>query len=113
MADPQQPASGASADLESKEIWGDEADQLDEEIMKVQQASRLQQCFALRGWSWECGCCSSEDCVGNDRDFLRFLILDSGCVYTLDGYDLYLGCAAFLFQIKSYRLCSCITRSRK
>lgn len=47
MADPQPPAApadappadaaaaAATADLESKEIWGDEADQLDEEIMKV------------------------------------------------------------------------------
>jgi len=35
MADPQPPAAAAAADLESKEIWGDEADQLDEEIMKV------------------------------------------------------------------------------
>lgn len=52
MADPEPPASGAAADLESKEIWGDEADQLDEEIMKVQalvRSSRLQQqCFAFR-----------------------------------------------------------------
>lgn len=44
MADPPQApvppsegaaAAAATADLESKEIWGDEADQLDEEIMKV------------------------------------------------------------------------------
>lgn len=35
MADPEPSAPGAAADLESKEIWGDEADQLDEEIMKV------------------------------------------------------------------------------
>lgn len=38
MADPPQapaPAAAATADLESKEIWGDEAEQLDEEIMKV------------------------------------------------------------------------------
>ncbi|CAM9204659.1 unnamed protein product, partial [Ectocarpus sp. 8 AP-2014] len=41
MADPQPPsadaapAAAATADLESKEIWGDEADQLDEEIMKM------------------------------------------------------------------------------
>lgn len=49
MADPEPPAPGAAADLESKEIWGDEADQLDEEIMKVLVcSSRLQQCFASR-----------------------------------------------------------------
>ena len=28
-------ANATAAELESKEIWGDEADQLDEEIMKV------------------------------------------------------------------------------
>lgn len=40
MADPPatpDAAGGATADLESKEIWGDEADQLDEEIMKVRR----------------------------------------------------------------------------
>lgn len=40
MADSQPPATAAPAaaatDLESKEIWGDEADQLDEEVMKVE-----------------------------------------------------------------------------
>lgn len=40
MADSQPPATAAPAaaatDLESKEIWGDEADQLDEDIMKVE-----------------------------------------------------------------------------
>lgn len=35
MADSQPPPPAANADLESKEIWGDDADQLDEEIMKV------------------------------------------------------------------------------
>lgn len=82
MADPQPPASGASADLESKEIWGDEADQLDEEIMKVQQARRLQQhCFTLCGWSWEGGCCSSEEgSVGNAHDVAFCFILNAGCV---------------------------------
>lgn len=38
MADPPQAsaaANAATADLESKEIWGEEADQLDEEVMKV------------------------------------------------------------------------------
>lgn len=37
MAEPPAAAGAAvaTADLESKEIWGDEADQLDEEIMKV------------------------------------------------------------------------------
>lgn len=43
MADAQPPAdpaalahpAAATVDLESKEIWGDEAEQLDEEIMKV------------------------------------------------------------------------------
>lgn len=30
-----QAAKAAATDLESNEIWGDEADQLDEEIMKV------------------------------------------------------------------------------
>lgn len=38
MADPPAaPGADATADLESKEIWGDEADQLDEEIMKVRR----------------------------------------------------------------------------
>lgn len=47
MADPQPPsadaapAAAATADLESKEIWGDEADQLDEEIMKVRTVLKL------------------------------------------------------------------------
>lgn len=40
MADSQPPATAApvaaATDLESKEIWGDEADQLDEEVMKVE-----------------------------------------------------------------------------
>lgn len=38
MADPPgAPAGGTAtaADLESKEIWGDDADQLDDEVMKV------------------------------------------------------------------------------
>lgn len=39
MADqpPEAPAA-ATADLESKEIWGDDADQLDDEIAQVRKA---------------------------------------------------------------------------
>lgn len=35
-----QPPSGGFADLESKEIWGDEEDELDQEILKVCFASQ-------------------------------------------------------------------------
>lgn len=80
MADPQPPASGASADLESKEIWGDEADQLDEEIMKVQRCSRAtdsrlqQQCFAFRLQPGSAAVVCTEGSVGSVRELLFGLI---------------------------------------
>lgn len=42
-----QAAKAAATDLESNEIWGDEADQLDEEIMKV---------WSRNGLSHRCRC---------------------------------------------------------
>lgn len=39
MSDSQNPAQRSKADLESKEIWGEEEDELDQEIMKVRMAS--------------------------------------------------------------------------
>lgn len=51
MADPPAaPGADATADLESKEIWGDEADQLDEEIMKVRRW--LNDTFRRAAASW-------------------------------------------------------------
>lgn len=75
MADPQPPASGAAADLESKEIWGDEADQLDEEIMKVQQSSsRLSSAWHSGCTARQCGCIYAEGSVRSVRRMLFGLI---------------------------------------
>lgn len=78
MADPQPPPApaAATADLESKEIWGDEADQLDEEIMKVHS---LAECLAPLLWlvCYSSGCVDLQD--DGDRLSRRRAIRGTKC----------------------------------